>query len=55
MDRPSGHSVLDRAAERIVKIAAPFSAFPEDIRRDTDILVITRTWTFARGDRLFGD
>ena len=55
VDRPSGHSVLDRAAERIVKIAAPFSAFPEDIRRDTDILVITRTWTFARGDRLFGD
>ncbi len=55
VDRPSGHSVLDRAAERIVKISAPFSAFPENIRRDTDILVITRTWTFARGDRLYGD
>jgi len=55
VDRPSGYTVLDRAAERIVKISAPFSAFPENIRRDTDILVITRTWTFARGDRLYGD
>jgi periplasmic protein TonB len=55
VDRPSGHSILDRAAERIVKLAAPFSAFPDNIRRDTDILVITRTWTFARGDRLYGD
>jgi protein TonB len=55
VDRPSGHSVLDRAAERIVKLAAPFSAFPDNIRRDTDILVISRTWTFAHGDRLYGD
>ncbi len=55
VDRPSGHALLDRAAERIVKIAAPFSAFPDNIRRDTDILVISRTWTFAHGDRLYGD
>jgi protein TonB len=55
VDRPSGHGVLDRAAERIVKLASPFSAFPDNIRRDTDILVITRTWTFAHGDRLYGD
>jgi protein TonB len=55
VDRPSGFQVLDQAAARIVRLAAPFSAFPEDIRRDTDILVITRTWTFARGDRLFGE
>jgi protein TonB len=55
VDRPSGFQVLDQAAARIVRLSAPFSAFPEDIRRDTDILVITRTWTFARGDRLFGE
>jgi len=55
VDRPSGHDILDRAAERIVNLAAPFAAFPANIQRDTDILVITRTWTFARGDRLFGD
>jgi protein TonB len=55
VDRPSGHDVLDRAAEKIVHLAGPFAAFPPDIRRDTDILVITRTWTFARGDRLYGE
>lgn len=53
--RPSGHSVLDRAAEAIVRMAAPYAGFPPDIRRDTDILVITRTWHFTQGDRLFGD
>ena len=55
VDRPSGHNVLDVAAERIVKLGSPYSAFPDNIRRDTDILVITRTWTFAHGDRLYGD
>ena len=54
-DRPSGHTVLDQAAEKIVKMAAPFARFPENIRRDTDILVITRTWHFAQGDRVFSD
>lgn len=53
--RPSGYPVLDQAAERIVRMASPFGAFPPDIRRDTDILVITRTWRFAQGDQLSGD
>jgi protein TonB len=53
--RSSGHPILDRAAERIVKMAAPYASFPTNIKRDTDILVITRTWTFAPGDRLFGE
>jgi protein TonB len=53
--RSSGHQVLDRAAERIVRMAAPYAAFPPDIRKDTDVLVITRTWTFAPGDKLFGE
>lgn len=55
IERGSGHQVLDHAAEKIVRLAAPFAAFPDDIRRDTDIMVITRTWTFAPGDKLFGD
>jgi protein TonB len=53
--RSSGHQVLDRAAERIVRLAAPYARFPANIKRDTDILVITRTWTFAPGDKLFGE
>jgi protein TonB len=52
IDRPSGKKILDLAAARIVEMAAPYAPFPADIRRDTDILYITRTWTFAPGDSL---
>ena len=55
IERSSGHRVLDAAAARIVEMAAPYSAFPSEIRRDTEILDITRTWTFARGDELRSD
>ena len=51
INRPSGQKVLDDAAVRIVKLAAPFSPFPADISKDTDILSISRTWTFTRADR----
>lgn len=42
----SGESVLDDAAIRIVRLAAPFAPLPPNIRADTDILHITRTWQF---------
>jgi protein TonB len=51
INRPSGHKLLDEAARRIVELAAPFSAFPPAIAKDTDILHITRTWTFTPADR----
>jgi len=47
----SGHRILDDAAVRIVRLAAPFARFSEDIRKDTDELVITRTWVFEAGNR----
>lgn len=53
LDRSSGLKVLDQAAFRIVQMAAPFAAFPADIRKDTDLLVITRTWFFAQGDKVW--
>jgi periplasmic protein TonB len=55
VSRSSGQSLLDDAARRIVQMAAPFAAFPESIRRDTDVLEITRTWTFTNADRLRSD
>ena len=55
LERSSGQEVLDRAAQRIVQMGAPFARFPDNIRRDTDILVITRTWHFARGDKVFSE
>jgi protein TonB len=50
LDRSSGLKVLDDAAFRIVRMAAPYGEFPPDIRKDTDLLVITRTWFFGQGD-----
>ena len=52
VNRSSGHRILDAAAMRIVKLAAPYAPLPPDIRKDTDILVITRTWTFTSSDKL---
>ena len=43
---------LDEAAVRIVKMAAPYAPFPPDIRKDYDIIEITRTWKFERSDRV---
>lgn len=53
IDRPAEYKVLNDAALKIVRLSAPFAPFPPEIRKDTDLLVITRTWTFAPGDRLF--
>ena len=53
LDRSSGLKVLDAAAFRIVRMASPFAPFPPDIRRDTDLLVITRTWFFGQGNKLW--
>ena len=55
INRPSGHKVLDQAALRIVRLAAPFERFPPSIRADTDILHITRTWTFTRADQVVSE
>jgi protein TonB len=52
LNRSSGHKVLDDAALRIVRLAAPYAVFPEALRRDTDILEITRTWSFTGADQL---
>jgi protein TonB len=42
----SGHAVLDQAAIKIVRLAAPFAAFPDALRATTDKLEIIRTWQF---------
>ena len=49
---PSGSEILDEAAVRIVELAAPFAPFPPDIRQETDVLDITRTWQFLSSNRL---
>ena len=44
--RPSGHTVLDQAARRIVRLAEPFAPFPTKLKEKADQIVIVRTWEF---------
>ena len=50
--RSSGQAILDEAAIGIVKLAAPYGRFPDDIKKDIDILHIIRTWQFLPDNRL---
>ena len=52
VERSSGSKTLDQAAKRIVMLSAPFDRFPDNIKRDTDVLHITRTWIFGRDETL---
>ncbi len=52
VNKSSGQRILDASAVRIVKLAAPYAPFPEDIRKETNVLSIVRTWTFTPNDRL---
>jgi protein TonB len=47
IDQSSGHKTLDESVVNIARQAAPFEPFPPEIRRNTDALDITRTWTFT--------
>lgn len=48
----SGHQILDDAAKRIVKLAAPFSSFSKKLRKEADVIHITRSWEFLNNSRL---
>jgi protein TonB len=50
--RSSGQKVLDDAAIRIVKLAAPYPPLPDAIRKDADVLKIPRIWNFSSGNTL---
>jgi protein TonB len=47
ISRSSGNPALDEAAKRIVRMSAPFAPLPLDIRKELDVLVITRVWKFS--------
>lgn len=52
IDRSSGSPILDVAVERIVQLAGPFQPFPGSLRKEVEILHITRNWAFTRSDLL---
>ncbi|MBM3340557.1 MAG: energy transducer TonB [Betaproteobacteria bacterium] len=53
--RSSGSKVLDDAARHIVRLGAPYAAFPPDIAKDVDVIDISRTWRFTSTDKLETD
>ncbi|MBE9564901.1 MAG: energy transducer TonB [Proteobacteria bacterium] len=48
----SGHQILDDAAKRIVRLAAPYSSFPKKLRAEADVIHITRSWEFLNNSGL---
>lgn len=52
IDRSSGSRILDISVEKIVQLAGPFKPFPTELRKDADVLHITRNWAFTRSDLL---
>lgn len=51
--KSSGYKVLDDAAIRIVRLAAPFQPFNIEMRKSTDVLEIIRTWKFEKTAQLY--
>ncbi len=47
INQSSGNPALDEAAKRIVRMSAPFAPLPADLRKELDVLVITRVWKFS--------
>jgi len=49
--KSSGHKILDDAAQRIVKLAAPYSPFPDKLKQEADVIHITRSWEFINNSQ----
>jgi len=49
--RSSREKLLDQAALRILRMAAPFDPFPEEIRKDYDVLRFVYEWQFLSGEQ----
>jgi periplasmic protein TonB len=50
--RSSGYPELDQAAQRIVRLGAPYAPFPSALRQKYDVLQIARPWRFDAGGRV---
>ncbi len=48
----SGHQILDDAARRIIRLAAPFPPFPAKLRQQANVIHITRSWEFLNSNGL---
>lgn len=48
--KSSGNKILDDAAVRIAKMAAPYAPFPDELSKKFEVLRIPRKWTFSNGN-----
>lgn len=53
IQQSTGYKELDEAAVEIIKMAAPYDEFDEYMRKETDILTVTRNMTFAHSKLQF--
>ena len=51
--QPSVYEALNKGAENIVRMSAPFSVLPDNIRQETDILSIKINWSFSESSQSF--
>lgn len=48
----SGEKIFDDVAKRVIHLSAPFKSFPEEMKKEYDQLMITRTWLY-QSDQTF--
>lgn len=48
--RSSGNTALDNMAKNVVEISGVFPPFPDEMKKDIDIIEITRTFSFINDD-----
>jgi protein TonB len=52
VQQKSGEKLLDEAAVKVVRLAAPFKQFPTEMHELYDQLMITRTWVYHSDNKL---
>jgi len=51
--RSSGKKILDDAAIKIVRLAAPFNPLTKEMSKDTNVLEIVRIWRFQEDNKVY--
>lgn len=52
---PSPHKLLNDAAIRFIRDAAPYDVFPDELKKEYDIIHITRSYHFLTNNRLISN
>lgn len=50
IEKSSGYTILDNAAQRAIEFAAPFPPFPQQVSARADVVAIVRKFTYDKHD-----